>query len=327
MSTVLITGGTGYIGSHICVELLNNNYNVIIIDNLQNSDNAIIDVIHQLTNKKPIFYPYDMNRIELIDEIFANHHIDIVIHCAGLKSVSDSVIDPINYYFHNINITINLLKIMKKNNCKKIIFSSSCTVYGKQNIIVDENTITGINIQCPYGKTKYCIEEMLKDMYLSDPVWSIIILRYFNPVGCLNPKLAENPRNTPTNLMPYIIRVVRGIYDKLTIYGNDYDTIDGTCIRDFVHVVDIAKGHYKALCKINEAGIHIYNLGTGNGVSVLQLITTFEKCNNIKINYVFGGRRQGDVPIIYADIKKAHDELDWVCEKTIEDMCVDSFSI
>lgn len=324
---VLVTGGCGYIGSHIVIELLNNNYDVIIIDNLSNSNINIIDKIKKITNKDVVFYDNNINDMFILNEIFSKYDIKFVIHCAGFKSVNESITKPLDYYDNNIGGTISLLYVMAKYNCKKIIFSSSATVYGIQKYPVDETCETGKNITNPYGKTKYIIEELLKDLYISDNSWSIIILRYFNPIACHESGLIgeDTGNNIPNNLFPYILRVSYGFYPELKIFGIDYDTPDGSCIRDFVHVVDLANAHVCVAKKLNENNIHIYNVATNIPTSVLTLVNTFEKVNNIKLNYNITDRRPGDIDVTYAsanEIKK----LGWMPKYSIEDMCMHGYN-
>ena len=326
---ILVTGGTGYIGSHTCCELLDNGYEVVIIDNLCNSKISVLDKIKQITNKELSFYEGDVCDKEILRKIFSEHHIDAVIHFAGLKAVGESVKMPLEYYRNNIDSTLSLLEVMKENNCKNIIFSSSATVYGEQatqKMVEDMELKTPTN---PYGKTKLYIENILKDLYVSDNEWKITLLRYFNPVGAHESGLiGENPNGIPNNLMPYILKVAIGQLPCLTIFGDDYNTPDGTCIRDYIHVVDLAKGHLKALDhSVNEnPNLFIYNLGTGHGVSVKEIVETFEKVNNLKLNYQYGSRREGDLPAMYADASKALRELNWQTEKNLDDMCRDSYN-
>lgn len=326
MEYYLVTGGTGFIGSHTIIELLNTNYNVIIIDNLCNSKKTVLKDIQKITNKDLIFYEIDLLNYDGLNEIFKTYKIVGVLHFAGLKSVSESIKNPLEYYINNINGTLNLLKIMEINSCKKIIFSSSATVYGDQESPVSEKDPTGINLTNPYGKTKYMIEEILKDLYMSDRYWSIVILRYFNPIGAhKSGLLKENPNTIPTNIFPYILKVAKREYDKVNIFGNNYETKDGTGVRDFIHVVDLACGHVKAIKKLDNSGIFIYNLGTGIGTSVLELIKTFEKVNNIKIPYSFVEKRPGDLPKVYANVELAEKEMGFKTIFTIEDMCRDGY--
>lgn len=320
MQTVLVTGGAGYIGSNVCVELLKNDYTVIIADNLSNSSIKRIDDIKAISGKDIFFYNININAYDKVDEIFCNHKIDIVIHLAGLKAVGESTKNPLLYYDTNINMTINLLKIMQKNNCKKIIFSSSSVVYGDNTPPFYEH-YTSNNIINPYGKTKYIIEQILLDLYKSDNSWNIIILRYFNPGGKHESGLLADNYGVPNNILPYMEKITKNELPYLVIYGNDYNTPDGTCIRDYIHVVDIAKAHLSVFNKFNN-NIHIYNLGTGKGVSVLQLVNTFINVNKLdKFKYIIGNRRQGDIPILVSDVSKAKRELEWETTKSLEDIC------
>lgn len=331
MQTILLTGGLGYIGSHTALQLLNYSnisFNVIIIDNLSNSNIDKLDIIkNNIKNVENIknleFFEMDLLNNKLIDDLFNNYKIDIVIHLAGLKSVGDSVSNPLHYYNNNLLTTINLLNVMKKYDCKNIIFSSSATVYGSLKSPYKENMIVGNGITNPYGKTKYIQEEFLRDLYNSDNRWNIIILRYFNPISQENMELKESPKGTPNNLFPYIVKVHNKELPLLEIYGNDYDTLDGTCIRDFIHVVDLAKGHLDSCIYIinnQNIDIKIYNLAKGIGISVKTLIDTFEKVNNTKINYKFVPRREGDIDVCYADSTHAEKELGWKPDYDINDM-------
>ena len=326
---VLVTGGTGYIGSHTCVELLNEGNEVIIIDNLINSKRDIIEKIEKITNKKVKFYENDCSDEAALRKIFTeNENIEAVLHFAGLKAVGESVKFPIKYYENNLGSTLSILKVMQEFNCNKMVFSSSATVYGEPEKlpITEEQTVGGTTN--PYGTTKYFIERILKDVCISNNDFSVVLLRYFNPIGA-HPSglIGENPNGIPNNLMPYIIKVATGELPVLNVFGNDYNTPDGTGVRDYIHVVDLAKGHLKALEKANKChGINVYNLGTGHGYSVLDLINTFEKVNNVKINYKIVARRTGDIATCYADATKAYKELGWKAEKGIEDMCRDSYN-
>lgn len=324
---VLVTGGCGYIGSHTCCELLDNNYEVVIIDNLVNSKEDVISKIESITNKNVKFYKGDVCDKELLDKIFSENKIDSVIHFAGLKAVGESVAHPLMYYRNNLDSTLSLLEIMNKYNCKKIVFSSSATVYGspKSLPIREDFSLSTTN---PYGSTKLYIEGILKDLYVSDNEWSIAILRYFNPIGAHKSGLiGENPNGIPNNLMPYIIKVATGELEVLSVFGNDYNTHDGTGVRDYIHVVDLAKGHIKAIEKVlNSKGVDCYNLGTGTGYSVLDLINTFEKVNDIKVNYKIAPRRPGDIAACYADPNYAYEKLGWKAELGIEDMCRDGYN-
>lgn len=297
------------------------------MDNLYNSKKEVVDSIEKITNKKTKFYQTDLLNIKGLEQIFQQNQIDCVIHFAGLKAVGESVAEPLKYFNNNITGTINLLMTMRKYNCKKIIFSSSATVYGTAEIMpLYEDSPLGITN--PYGRTKLVIEEMMRDLYQSDNECGIVLLRYFNPLGAHKSGLiGENPNGIPNNLMPYICKVAKGELPQLNVFGNDYDTIDGTGVRDYIHVEDLAIGHVKAYDKIKSRnGLYVYNLGTGNGYSVLQVISAFEKANNIKINYKITPRRAGDVATVYADTKKAEDELGFKAKYGIEDMCRDSWN-
>lgn len=325
---VLLTGGTGYIGSHTAVELINAGKDVIIVDNLSNSKEEVIDKIKQITGKQVKFYKADILDKVAMDKIFTENEIEAVIHFAGLKAVGESVEKPLEYYHNNIVGTLVLLDVMKNHNCKKIVFSSSATVYGDSGVPRLVETMGRRTPTNPYGATKAMIEKILEDLYTSDNTWDICILRYFNPVGAHESGLiGEEPQGIPNNLMPYIVRVANGTLKELTIYGDDYDTKDGTGVRDYIHVVDLANGHLCALNKLDKdgSGIHTYNLGTGNGYSVLEMVTTFEKATGKEVPHKIGPRRPGDVAICYADPTKAHKELGWKATKTLEDMCKDSW--
>jgi len=324
---ILITGGTGYIGSHTAVKLLEQNEDIIMLDNLYNSNISVIDKIEAITNKRPEFYQTDLLDKPGLEKVFKENQIDCVIHFAGLKAVGESVEKPLVYFNNNISGTINLLMAMEKFGCKKIIFSSSATVYGKAEVMpLNENSPIGVTN--PYGRTKLVIEDMLKDIYASDNDKSIVLLRYFNPIGAHKSGLiGEDPNGIPNNLMPYICKVAKGELPVLNVFGNGYDTIDGTGVRDYIHVEDLAAGHVKAYGKIRtETGLYTYNLGTGKGYSVLQVIDAFEKANSIKINYIIAPRRPGDVAEVYADTKKAETELGFKAQYTLEDMCRDSWN-
>ena len=324
---ILVTGGLGYIGSHTCVELLNDNYEVIVIDNLSNSKIEVLDKIKEITNKEVKFYKEDVCDIDALDKIFNDNNIDAIIHFAGYKAVGESVEKPIMYYENNLVSTINLCKMMKKYNCKKIVFSSSATVYGAPHTLPIEEDFP-LSTTNPYGTTKLMNEMILEDVYKSDKDFSIVILRYFNPIGSHSSGLiGEDPKGIPNNLMPYIVRVASGQLECLNVFGSDYDTPDGTGIRDYIHVVDLALGHIKAIEKtFKDTGIDYYNLGTGKGYSVLDIINTFEKVNNIKVNYKIVDRRPGDIAACYADPTKAKEELGWEAKYDIERMCKDSYN-
>jgi UDP-glucose 4-epimerase len=326
MKTILVSGGLGFIGSHTVVELLSSGFNVIIIDNLVNSSiNVMTKIIEiaKITDKSRLKY-YDIdirNRIQL-ENLFTSNSIYAVIHFASLKAVGESIKAPLEYYDNNVAGTINLLQIMSKYNCKRIIFSSSATVYGTNTYPVREDAPTGNGITNPYGKTKYMLENILEDLYKADNSWSVVILRYFNPIGA-HPSglIGENPNDTPNNLFPYLLKVASGKLEKLRIFGNDYDTRDGTCIRDFIHVVDLARGHIASLNKLEGSGINTYNLGTGNGTTVLELICAFERINDIKLNYEFSERRDGDLAAVYANAENALREIGWEATYSVDDMC------
>lgn len=326
LKQILVTGGAGYIGSHTCLELLENDYNVIVLDNLCNSSRESIKRVEKLSGKKIILIEEDIQSKQGIERVFKQNKIDAVIHFAGLKAVGESVIKPITYYQNNIAGTINLLQIMQNNNVKNIVFSSSATVYGQpETLPIKENFLTSaIN---PYGRSKLYIEEILKDIYLADSSWNISILRYFNPVGAhQSGDIGEDPSNIPNNLMPYISQVAGGKLPHLFVYGNDYATRDGTGIRDYIHVMDLVKGHLKALLKLEaKPGIITHNLGTGIGVSVLEMVNAFEKESKRKIKLKIVGRRLGDIAECFADPKKAEQELGWKTELDLETMCKDTW--
>ena len=324
---ILVTGGTGYIGSHTCVELLENNYEVVIVDDLSNSKREVVDNIKKITQKDVSFYEGDVKDKELVTQIFKENKIDAVIHFAGLKAVGESVKKPLMYYRNNLDTTLTLCEVMNEFNCKKMVFSSSATVYGlpKSLPIKEDFPLSTTN---PYGTTKLYIEQILKDLYTSDNEWSIAILRYFNPIGAHKSGLiGENPNDTPNNLMPYIVKVANKELEILSIFGNDYDTKDGTGVRDYIHVVDLAKGHIKAIERIlNIQEIDAYNLGTGKGYSVLEIVETFKKVNQVDVPYKIVERRPGDIDACYADVNYAKEKLNWHAEKEIEEMCQDSYN-
>ncbi|MBE6149976.1 MAG: UDP-glucose 4-epimerase GalE [Firmicutes bacterium] len=325
---ILVTGGTGYIGSHTVVELINNNYEVVILDNLSNSRKEVLNKIESITGVLPKFYEGDMIDKNILEKIFKENNVTAVIDFAAFKAVGESNIKPIEYYTNNVSTVLNLLEVMKNNNCKNLVFSSSATVYGNPSIIpITEECPTGGTTN-PYGTSKLFVEQILKDLYKSDNSWNIVILRYFNPIGAHESGLiGESPNGIPANLMPYISKVASGKLECLQVFGNDYDTPDGTGVRDYIHVVDLAIGHIKAIEKLEkEKGLFIYNLGTGVGYSVLDMINAFEKSNGIKINYKIVDRRQGDIATCYSDPKKAKEELGFVASKTLEDMCKDSWN-
>lgn len=324
---VLVTGGAGYIGSHTCVELINAGVDVVIVDNFYNCKKSSLDRIRALVDRDFKFYECDIRDKEGMDKIFKAEDIDSVIHFAGLKAVGESVHKPLEYFDNNVNGTLVLLDVMRNNGCKKIVFSSSATVYGMNNIspLTEDMEVGGVTN--PYGRTKYMIECILKDLYTSDNSWSICLLRYFNPIGAhKSGTMGEDPNGIPNNLMPYITQVAIGKMEYLNVWGDDYDTRDGTGVRDYIHVVDLALGHVKAVEKVEEAsGLYIYNLGTGTGYSVLDVVKAFEKASGVKVPYKIGPRREGDIATCYSDPSKAYKELGWKAERGIEEMCEDSW--
>lgn len=327
MSTVLVTGGAGFIGSHTSVELLNAGYDIIILDNFVNSKPESLKRIKELTGKDFKFYQTDIRDEEAMTKVFAENKIDAVIHFAGLKSVPQSVKEPLNYYDNNIAGTVCLCRVMDKAGCKKLVFSSSATVYGSKNPSpLREDMPTGGTTN-PYGTTKYFIEQILQDLCISDSEWGVSILRYFNPIGAhKSGRIGEDPNGIPGNLMPYITQVAIGKLECLNVCGNDYPTPDGTGVRDYIHVVDLALGHIKALDRLLKVkGCEVYNLGTGKGYSVLDVVKAFEKASGIKINYRIAPRRAGDVACCYADATKAKEVLGWQAQYDIDDMCADSW--
>ena len=325
---ILVTGGLGYIGSHTCVELLNGGYEVVILDNLSNSKIEVLDKIKEITSKEAKFYKTDILDKEGVEKVFEENDIDSVINFAGLKAVGESTKIPLEYYRNNVSGAIVLLQAMQKYGVKSFVFSSSATIYGIQESPKYVETMKRGIPSSPYGMTKVMIEEILEDLYKSDPEWKISILRYFNPVGAHESGLiGEDPEGIPNNLMPFIQRVAAGELKELTIFGDDYNTPDGTCRRDYLHVVDLAIGHIKALEKLVESdnGVYVYNLGTGTPRSVLEIVTTFEKVNNVKIPHKIGERRAGDLDEFYADPTKAEKELGWKATRDIDKMCYDSY--
>ena len=319
--SILVTGGAGYIGSHICVELLNEQYELIIVDNLSNSNKKVLERIKELGKKDFKFY-----NSEDLDNVFSENNIEGVIHLAGYKSVNESISNPLDYYQNNVSGAIILFKTMEKYNVKQLVISSSATVYGADDIspLTEDMELEPIN---PYGRTKLILEQIANDLCNSNKECSISVLRYFNPIGAhISGRIGEDPKGIPNNLMPYITQVAIGKMEKLSIYGNDYETNDGTGVRDYIHVVDLAKGHIKSLKKLStEKGLRIYNLGTGIGYSVLDLVNSFEKANGIKIPYEIIGRRSGDVGTCFSNADKANKELGWKAEKDIIQMCEDSW--
>lgn len=325
---ILVTGGTGYIGSHTVVELQNANYEVVVIDNLSNSKIEVVDKIKEITNKEFTFYEGDVCDRKILEEIFDNHKIDAVIHFAGYKAVGESVKKPLMYYRNNIESTLTLCEVMQNHKVKNIVFSSSATVYGTPKELPIKETSSVTHATNPYGETKIMIERILADIHNSDPEWNIALLRYFNPIGAHKSTLiGENPNDIPNNLMPYIVKVATKELKELSVFGNDYDTKDGTGVRDYIHVVDLAKGHIKAVEWVLKGnGIDAFNLGTGNGYSVLELVEAFKKCNNIDVPYKIVGRRDGDIAECYANANHAKEVLNWSCTYGIEDMVKDSYN-
>jgi len=324
---VLVTGGAGYIGSHTCVQLLNSGYDVVVADNLYNSKREAIRRVERITGKQVRFYKADVCNYSALWNIFQNEQIEAVIHFAGYKAVGESVAKPLDYYRNNLMSTITLLETMKKFNVKNLVFSSSATVYGNpETVPIREDFPTSATN--PYGRTKLMIEHILMDVYKADPEFNIAILRYFNPIGAHESGLiGEDPNDIPNNLVPYITQVAVGKLEKLRIFGNDYNTKDGTGVRDYIHVIDLADGHIAALRKLEQnCGLIICNLGTGKGYSVLDMVSAFEKTIGAKIPYVFTDRRPGDIAICYADPSKAREELGWEAKLTLDDMCRDSWN-
>lgn len=320
---LLVTGGTGYIGSHTSVELINAGHEITIIDNLKNSKLEVLNRLEQITGKKPEFFQIDLLDKAGLDKLIDNHKFDAVIHFAGLKAVGESVQKPLLYYQNNLTGTLNLLDIMTKYSVKNLVFSSSACVYGqpKSVPITEDFPLAPEN---PYGWTKMMIEQILKDLHRSDPGWNITLLRYFNPVGAHSSGLiGEDPQGIPNNLTPYITQVAVGKLKQLSVFGGDYPTPDGTCIRDYIHITDLAQGHLKALDRLSK--LSVYNLGTGHGISVLQVVTAFEKAICKKIPYQIVGRRPGDAVSVYADATLAKQQLDWEAVKTIDDMCASAW--
>ncbi len=325
--SILVTGGAGFIGSHTCVELLEAGYGVVVVDNLYNASRKSMDRVEQITGKKLTFYEADILDREALNQIFEKERIDSVIHFAGLKAVGESVAKPIEYYYNNIAGTLVLCDVMRKHNVKNIVFSSSATVYGDPAFIPITEECPKGKITNPYGQTKGMLEQVLEDIHVSDPEWNVILLRYFNPIGAHKSGLiGEDPKGIPNNLVPYVAQVAIGKLKCLGVFGDDYDTPDGTGVRDYIHVVDLAKGHVAAIKKLEEKkGVLIYNLGTGKGYSVLDVVHAFEKACGKEIPYEVKPRRPGDVAACYADPAKAKAELGWEAENGIEEMCADSW--
>ena len=324
---ILVCGGTGFIGSHTCCELLDAGYEVVIVDNLYNSKIDVVDKIEYITKKKVTFYEADCCDENALETIFNAHDIDAVIHFAGYKAVGESVAKPLMYYENNLLSTITLCKVMARHHCKKLVFSSSATVYGNpKRVPIEEDFPLGPTTN-PYGTTKLMIEQILNDLYVSDHEWHIALLRYFNPIGAhASGLIGESPNDIPNNLMPYIVKVANKELPYLHVFGNDYDTHDGTGVRDYIHVVDLAKGHVNAVHKVmSDEGIDAYNLGTGNGYSVLDVVTTFANVNSVDVPYQIDPRRPGDIATCYASTRKAFDKLGWRAEKGLEEMCKDAW--
>ena len=321
---ILVTGGAGYIGSHTCVALLEAGYSVIVVDNLCNSKVETIDKVKQITKKDILFYQIDVTDEDAVDKIFSNHNIDGVIHFAGLKAVGESVEKPLTYYYNNLVSTMVLAKVCQKHNVSRFVFSSSATVYG-DNTVPFVETMNLLPTTNPYGETKAMSERILTDIAKANPAFSVSLLRYFNPVGAHESGLiGESPNGIPNNLMPYVTQVAKEKREKLSVFGNDYPTVDGTGVRDYIHVVDLAEGHVAALDNITE-GVHVFNLGTGQGTSVLELIKAFENANGVEVSYEVVDRRPGDIASCYADASKAKRELGWTAERDVIAMCKDAW--
>ena len=320
---VLVTGGAGYIGSHTAVELIEAGYETVIVDDLSNAKEDVIDRIEAITGKRPVFYKEDCKDKEAMRKIFAENNIDAIIHFAAYKAVGESVQKPLEYYRNNLDSTLTLMEVMEEFGCKKFVFSSSATVYGPNNPYPYKEEMKAIESTSPYGWTKVMIERILTDYVTAHPDYCAVLLRYFNPIGSHSSGLlGDDPNGIPNNLMPYISRVAAGKLEKLTIFGDDYPTPDGTCQRDYLHVVDLAVGHLKALeYAENNSGVEAFNLGTGNGVSVMELVHAFDEANDMQLPYVIGPRREGDLPAFWADAQKAKDVLGWEAKYSVEDMC------
>ena len=325
--SILVTGGAGYIGSHTCIELIKAGYDVVVVDNFYNSKREALKRTADLSGKPVTFYECDIRDEKGLDKIFKAEKIDAVIHFAGLKAVGESCQKPLEYYDNNIAGTLVLCDVMRKNGCKKIVFSSSATVYGSNNVSPLKESMPTGGTTNPYGTTKFMIEIILSDLFKSDKDWSICLLRYFNPIGAHESgRIGEDPNGIPNNLMPFITQVAIGKRECLSVFGDDYDTHDGTGVRDYIHVVDLAAGHVKALQRVlGRSGLDVYNLGTGTGYSVLDVVKAFEKASGVKINYQIAPRRPGDVAVCYSDPSKAYDELGWKAERGIDEMCADSW--
>jgi UDP-glucose 4-epimerase len=323
MKKILVTGGTGYIGSHTVVKLIESGFEVVILDNLSNSKISVIDHIEKITNKRPLFIEGDIRDQSLLNKLFGDQKIDAVIHFAGLKAVGESVLEPLKYYENNVGGSISLLEAMKEANVNNMVFSSSATVYGepKELPIKEDHPLNPTN---PYGETKLVVENLLRDLYRSSPHWKIFILRYFNPVGAHQSGLiGEDPNGIPNNLFPYIAKVASGAIKELKVFGDDYDTKDGTGVRDYIHVIDLADAHLKALEKLSQSKCEVINLGTGQGYSVLEIIKNFEKVSNCKINYTITDRRGGDIATCFGDASIAENLIKWKAKLSIDRMCED----
>jgi UDP-glucose 4-epimerase len=326
--SILVTGGAGFIGSHTCVELVNAGYDVVVVDNLVNSSEKSLERVGKIVGKEIKFYETDCLDKEGLREIFSKENIEAVIHFAGLKAVGESVYKPLEYYHNNITGTLILCEVMKEFNCKNLVFSSSATVYGNPAVIPIKEDCPKGELTNPYGRTKSMLEQILTDLHTANSEWNIILLRYFNPIGAHESGLiGEDPKGIPNNLLPYVTQVAVGKLKELNVFGDDYDTPDGTGVRDYIHVVDLANGHVKALDKMlnSEPEVRIYNLGTGQGYSVLDVVKAFEKANGVKVNYVIKERRAGDIATCYSDAGKAEKELGWVAKRDLETMCKDAW--
>lgn len=323
---ILVTGGAGYIGSHTLIELIANNHQVTVVDDLSNSNKESLKRVEELTSTVIPFHEFDVRNFDTLDALFADNSFDAVIHFAGLKAVGESVVKPLSYYANNIDSTLVLLEVMNKHNVKKLVFSSSAVVYGDpEELPLVETSRTGVGLTNPYGQTKYMLEQILRDLCVADNELEVTLLRYFNPVGAHESgRIGEDPNGIPNNLLPYVSQVAVGKLEKVNVFGNDYDTVDGTGVRDYIHVVDLARGHVAAL-NHSKPGAHAYNLATGKGTSVLELIAAFSKAAGKEIPYQIVGRRPGDVAACYASPAKANTELGWHTEKSIEEACVDSW--
>lgn len=325
--SVLVTGGAGYIGSHTCIELLNAGYEVVVVDNLCNSCRESLTRVEEITGKKVTFYENDLLDREAVERIFSREKIDSVIHFAGLKAVGESVHMPLEYYYNNVTGSLVLCDVMRKHGVKNLVFSSSATVYGSPKTVPIQEDFP-LSVTNPYGRTKLMLEEIFRDLFVSDSEWNIILLRYFNPIGAhKSGRIGENPKGIPNNLMPYITQVAVGKLQCLSVFGDDYDTPDGTGVRDYIHVVDLAVGHVKAIEKLKGAkgGVLTYNLGTGKGYSVLDMVKNFEKASGAKVPYEIKPRRAGDIATCYADATKAKEELGWEAKRDLAEMCEDSW--